>query len=67
METTEWFPADVKPVHVGVYERDWSNAPELPPIEWFDRWDGVTWRYGRTGEYQGCANRQWRGLTEQAK
>lgn len=61
---TPWFPAGVKPVHVGVYETKRDNC------KFFSKWDGKKWlmdcrtperakaqSYG--SEYQ---DRQWRGV-----
>jgi hypothetical protein len=68
-----WFPADVNPVHVGVYERDYGallsplvNKPE------YQYWDGTKWYYGSRDvdeAYQLSAQkhvvhipRSWRGI-----
>ena len=64
-ELTEWFPADVKPVHVGRYQvsnpwiDDWFGEFEESEQEWF--WDGSKWvdRHGRPSYRQ---DRKWRGL-----
>ena len=34
-----WFPSDVDPVHVGVYEMECGTR-------WFRRWDGAVWYCG---------------------
>lgn len=75
MRKTEWFPANVKPVHVGVYE----TRDELD-VHWFNWWSGTHWGWGVTpdGVLRGgwpkassgnarCQRRPWRGQTEQSK
>lgn len=37
---TEWFPAEVKPVHVGVYETGSGLIP------WYRYFDGTYWHTG---------------------
>ena len=39
---TPWFPANVKPVRVGYYERDWDGAGNAWGIE-PDYWNGKAW------------------------
>ena len=42
---TPWFPGDVKPAHIGVYERPIGSVTR------YSYWDGKTWRCsGRTPE-----------------
>ena len=68
MKLTPWYPPEIKPLHVGVYERDYSQKGR-----WYCFWDG---------NYFGCAQSQtifctedvsldqnipWRGLTSKAK
>jgi hypothetical protein len=72
-ELTDWFPADVKPVRIGVYE----TRDELGAL-WFNYWTGDRWSWGVTphGIQQGawpkktgcasCQYRKWRGLREPA-
>jgi hypothetical protein len=36
LPVTDWFPADVKPAHVGVYERQGQGMP-------YSFWDGTQW------------------------
>lgn len=65
---TQWFPADVKPVHVGVYERmtsNWDNS------NGYAFWDGEKWG-GFAKDFYGALQRSswdnvspndlWRGL-----
>lgn len=39
---TEWFPANVKPVHVGVYQGEMDH--HCP--KWYRFWDGKDWYVG---------------------
>lgn len=70
MKLTKWFPASIKPVHVGVYEIKprLSSMPQL-----FKHWDGKKWGftglniadakfYGDRGVYLATQNVQWRGI-----
>lgn len=70
MALTPWFPGDVKPVHVGMYERDfgWGHA--------YSYWNGEFWgQYCRTvsvayasrGKVSFHQQVPWRGLTEPAQ
>jgi hypothetical protein len=71
---TDWYPADVKPVRVGVYE---TKSPVLAGDPgWYAYWNGDAWSWGFLSKYSAYLkrkergkfqNRQWRGLTEQAK
>lgn len=38
---TPWFPADVKPVHVGVYERNYGSKKNPDLV--YCKWDGKKW------------------------
>lgn len=40
MNRTPWFPGDIKPAHVGVYERQYNQAIG------FTLWDGKAWKVG---------------------
>jgi hypothetical protein len=67
---TPWFPGDVKPARVGVYEKDLDDG-----VFKFSLWDGRKWRFCR--ESVGSALRQrersawqwanWRGLASEPK
>lgn len=74
-QLTDWFPADVKPVHPGVYELERYGEPNRI----FSRFDGVYWGsaagFGDTAhsvrraiaatDISGFAHlRGWRGLAE---
>jgi hypothetical protein len=65
---TPWFPDDVKPVHVGVYQR-------MPPIgigPLYSRWDGSGWWQGSLDLSEAMSQRHdrsvmgapWRGRLE---
>ena len=41
MKLTQWFPGDVKPVHVGVYERRLKFKTNV----YYSRWDGENWLF----------------------
>lgn len=64
---TPWFPADVKPVRVGLYQREYDiNSFTLIP----DLWDGTNWiLLGINGNHLGeaIAARPWRGLASDPK
>ncbi len=45
MKKTPWFPADIKPVHVGVYETKHEVRPGAPE-SCFRYWDGKWWSLG---------------------
>jgi hypothetical protein len=76
-KVTEWFPADVTPVRAGVYQtrtdyEKWLDDKD----EWFQYWDGITWRATGTTVDRAYGNApfsggdfvsvEWRGLTERA-
>lgn len=42
---TDWFPAEVKPVCVGVYEADNGSSYGR---KWYSYWDGKQWGYADT-------------------
>jgi hypothetical protein len=61
MTRTEWFAGDVRPVHVGLYERNYHNDLVNSP----DYWDGEYWRYcAASGIVAAMQRRPWRGLAE---
>lgn len=61
---TPWFPGTQAPVHIGWYERHFTDSTILKPEESMQYWDGQYWltakgRHPRqVGEYPA-----WRGLT----
>lgn len=68
MKKTPWFGGDEKPVHVGVYEREFSFGTA------FSLWDGECWRYGEysveeaavskhPSPFQSC--KRWRGIAKE--
>lgn len=62
---TDWFPPEIKPAHVGVYEirnRDGYG------IEWWAKWDGKQWVYTvRPDTSLMDQDREWRGLKRRNK
>jgi hypothetical protein len=70
MKMTKWFPGNVKPVHVGVYETASNDAGQ-----WFQYWHGTHWGYSahtpefayeRRDLWSYHQSDSWRGLTEPA-
>lgn len=45
MKKTDWYPRDIKPVRVGVYECEWKSGRVIGG-NWFNYWDGEQWSYG---------------------
>jgi hypothetical protein len=74
MKKTRWFPSDVKPAHIGVYEVQNMFGPEHPPL--FNYWTGKQWT-GAAEHIEDAVmedrphmfaiqDRVWRGLMEKA-
>ena len=71
MKLTDWIPGNVKPVRVGVYQREYDNGGLLRPI-WYCYWNGDFWSvYGETPKdalyrclESPAQNLPWRGLAE---
>jgi hypothetical protein len=73
MNTTEWFPAEIKPVHVGVYETEDSVFTD---DAWYSYWNGEKWgwyswkgvddAYAKRDWDTGAPDARWRGLRESA-
>jgi hypothetical protein len=61
MKNTDWFPADLRPIHPGVYEVEGDIAPFS--AEWVV---GEGWR-GTDGKWLIRQSRRWRGLTQEEK
>mgnify|MGYP001051620624 CR=1 FL=1 len=63
-ELTPWFPAEVKPVRKGFYERDYGFEQE----DIADYWDGNAWwvipTYDLTERIPGLPVLPWRGLAK---
>jgi len=75
---TDWFPASVKPVRVGVYEVKGNVCDEDHPA--YAHWDGEHWgdfigimhlADGQGFKYEAgsdaCQNKIWRGLSKEPK
>lgn len=74
-ELTEWFPADVKPVHIGYYEvkRGGGICPSFGIHQL--RWTGSEWQYacdlgfshkGGFARMDSASGDKWRGLRSPA-
>ena len=74
---TDWFPAGVKPVRVGVYERDYGRQFDEGDDPAYQFWDGSQWLYGTStpettmkavakSDFSGVCQYEhaWRGLAE---
>jgi hypothetical protein len=71
---TQWYPPNIKPVHVGIYQRSWND------VIGHCYWDGMAFSKGRydpryaINEYESKLSRKdsidqnlpWRGLTNPA-
>lgn len=73
-ELTDWFPAEIKPVHVGIYHvRYPSTMPSLGSFLWA-KWTGEFWtaaeeKFGwveKDFNEGGVQQKEWRGLKEPA-
>lgn len=64
-EVTEWYPAHIKPIHVGYYH---TRADEFSREEsmycWW--WDGEFWRHHKGDQACHWQMRPWRGLRSPA-
>lgn len=71
MNLTPWFPGNIKPIHTGVYQRNYgkSQIKELEDIT-YCLWDGENWKvWGFTVEdaslevwKSSMQNLPWRGI-----
>jgi hypothetical protein len=63
---TPWFPPEVKPVHVGQYQRDYDDLDDDDPCTLMpDLWDGEHWVIlDRDGNFavRAATDMRWRGL-----
>lgn len=55
-QMTEWYPPEIKPVRVGIYQTDMYVGPV------WTYWDGYDWRKYETGKVMLFQGRHWRGL-----
>ncbi|KOR22970.1 hypothetical protein [Burkholderia cenocepacia] len=60
---TEWFPADVSPVHIGRYLTKSRHGSSLE--DWVAYWDGSLWLEFEGGSPLVHQRRIWKGLKEQ--
>lgn len=63
MKKTPWFPADIKPVHVGVYETRAYNDEFI----FFRFWNGSEWGPAAICVSDAYANAFFQGLTQDVK
>lgn len=71
MKKTSWYPANIKPVHIGVYETDLVLALDRFG---FSYWDGSYWgnqfetpeRAEVRRDMRGAQDKPWRGLKDPA-
>lgn len=54
MRVTPWFPADIKPVHVGVYETQCGVFGDS-----YRYWDGQRWSVARMNPVLAFDSRSW--------
>lgn len=62
---TEWFPGTISPVHVGLYERHFTDSMINRPEDSWQWWDGTHWRVSETGNVHWLQVGEypaWRGL-----
>jgi hypothetical protein len=68
MIKTDWFPGNIKPVRIGVYEKQIYNERSV-----FSYWDGAYWfvySYSVLAalQHRGCKsvfqNSKWRGISK---
>ena len=77
MKLTHWINGSIKPVRVGVYQRNLSAHPDFHPNKniLFAKWDGQKWCISKLSTYSAeleydaslYQNLFWRGLAEQPK
>ena len=76
-EVTGWFEGNISPVHIGVYERDYSEVFDSPKHYKYSFWNGTWWSNSRNAPataaalkargYGSCYSElPWRGLCEKA-
>jgi hypothetical protein len=72
MKFTDWFQAEIKPVHVGVYPIRFFDF-ESNNVQEFAHWDGCRWGWATNKVSLAYINRdigqssqrkEWRGLAE---
>jgi hypothetical protein len=72
-EMTDWFPRDVRPEHVGIYE---VLPPGKKAFRWFAFWNGLKWGMPATipriamtnmNPHMAMQNKIWRGFKEQQR
>ena len=67
---TPWFPPEVKPVHVGVYETGDADWYKETGLSFLREWNGKAWIVpvsGKRGFECRQQKRVWRGLARKPK
>ena len=73
MKLTPWFPGDVKPVRVGVYQRDYSGTTFSCHRSQYCYWNGKFWSIFSFGPLEALEfkrqkstlqNLPWRGVAK---
>jgi hypothetical protein len=62
MKKTDWFPPEIKPVHVGLYQCKYEESGAWITSSYLWKWDGLVWRFEDTNQLCLEQNRKWRGL-----
>lgn len=62
---TDWYPPELKPVRVGMYESQIYDAGFV--YDWFVYWDGLRWLSGELGCSLIDQNITWRGILEKVE
>lgn len=57
-ELTDWYPADIKPVNLGIYQIEC----QIPGQYIYSIWDGKLWCYEYDMSPLIYQNRKWRGI-----
>ena len=58
MTVTQWFSGDEKPVHIGLYERQYDSG------NYIEYWDGLEWRYPVSQWPAFIQDVPWRGIAK---
>lgn len=64
-DVTPWFPASVRPVRVGLYQRNYGDPRYLNKVP--DYWDGFAWlvvTIDGNRFFTNASGLQWRGLRQ---
>ena len=72
MKLTPWYPGHVKPVRVGVYERDYGDDDQTPSYCYFDKvWSSYGGSVEEAESYKDYVSSEqcypWRGIAKEPK